>query len=196
MLQRILENRTSDDDDIALGRRRFIRQVACGSLLTLGGPIIAEAAKPRFPVHKSLILQHAHTDDKLKLTYFEKGRYIKSALEEVNMLFRDYRTGKVHPIDVGLLDQLYDLKTLLGVNRPIQVVCGYRSPFTNAMLHEHNSGVASNSLHMQGRAVDIRIEGCSTRQMRNAALAMRQGGVGYYERSDFIHLDTGKFRTW
>lgn len=196
MLQRILENRTSDDDDIALGRRRFIRQMACGSLLTLGAPIIAEAAKGRFPSHKTLILKHAHTGDKLKLTYFEKGRYVKPALNEINSLFRDYRSGKVHPIDVGLLDQLYDLKQLLGVNRPIQVICGYRSPFTNAMMHEQHAGVASNSLHIQGRAVDIRVEGCSTRQVRNAALAMRQGGVGYYEKSDFIHLDTGKFRTW
>lgn len=196
MLQRILENRTSDDDDIAMGRRRFIRQVACGSLLTLGTPIIAEAAKTRFPSHKTLILKHAHTGDKIKLTYFEKGHYVKSALQEVNLLCRDHHSGKIHPIDVGLLDQLYDLKQLLGINRPIQIVCGYRSPFTNAMLHEQHSGVATNSLHMQGRAMDIRIEGYSTRQIRNAALALRQGGVGYYEKSDFIHLDTGKFRTW
>lgn len=196
MLQRILEIRTSDDDDIALGRRRFIRQVACGSLLTLGAPMLAEAAKGRFPSHKTLLLKHAHTGDKIKLTYFEKGRYIKDALHEVNLLFRDYRSGKVHPIDIALLDQLYDIKQLIGVNRPIQVVCGYRSPFTNAMLHEHNSGVATNSLHMQGRAVDIRIEGCQTRQIRNAALALRKGGVGYYEKSDFVHIDTGKFRTW
>lgn len=196
MLQRILEIRASDDDDIALGRRRFIRQVACGSLLTLGTPILAEAAKGRFPVHKTLLLKHAHTGDKIKLTYFEKGRYLKDALHEVNLLFRDHRNGNVHPIDVTLLDQLYDIKQLLGVNRPIQVVCGYRSPFTNAIMHEQNSGVASNSLHMQGRAVDIRIEGCHTRQIRNAALALRQGGVGYYEKSDFVHLDTGKFRAW
>lgn len=196
MFQRILENRTSDDDDFAMGRRRFMRQIACGSLLTLGSPIIAEAAKHRFPSHKTLVLKHAHTGDKLKLTYFEKGHYIKPVLHEINLLFRDHRSGKVYPIDVALLDQLYDLKQLLGINRPIQVVCGYRSPFTNAVLHEQHAGVASNSLHMQGRAVDIRIEGCSTRQLRNAALAMRQGGVGYYEKSDFIHLDTGKFRTW
>ncbi|QPK63893.1 YcbK family protein [Methylomonas sp. LL1] len=196
MLQRILENRTRDDGDIVMSRRRFIRHLACGSLLTLGSPVIAEAAKARFPAHKSLALQNLNTGDKLKLTYFEKGRYIKSALQEIDYVLRDYRTGDVHRIDPALLDQLHELKLMLGVNRPFEIICGYRSPLTNAHLHHHGSGVANNSLHMQGRAIDIRLEGHDTKHVKNAALVMRRGGVGYYPKSDFVHLDTGKFRTW
>jgi len=196
MLQRILVNRISDDSDVVMSRRRFIGQLACGSLLTLGSPIVAEAAKARFPVHKTLAFENTHTGDKLKLTYFEKGRYIRSALQEINFLLRDYRTGDVFPIDTSLLDQLHDLKLMLGVSRPFHIISGYRSPHTNAELRSHSSGVANNSLHMQGRAIDIRLEGYNTRHIRDAALSLRRGGVGYYPKSDFVHLDTGKFRKW
>lgn len=196
MLQRILENRTSDDDDIVLARRHFIRRIACGSLLTMGAPVIAQAAKASFPSHKTLAFQNINTGDKLKLTYFEKGRYINSALQEIDVLLRDYRTGDVHRIDTGLLDQLYDLKQMLGSSRPFDIICGYRSPFTNAKLRSHSSGVATNSLHMQGRAIDVRLEGCDIRHLRNAAIALRRGGVGFYPKSNFVHLDTGSFRTW
>lgn len=197
MLQRILEVHVGDDSDIVLSRRRFIRHLACGTLLTLGGaPTIAHAAKGRFPSHKSLAFQNTHTGDKLKLTYFEKGRYIKGALQEINFVLRDFRTGDIYPIDIDLLDQLHDLKLALEINRPFHIISGYRSPYTNAKLHGQSSGVANNSLHMQGRAIDIRLEGFDTRHIRNAALAMRRGGVGYYSESDFVHLDTGKFRTW
>ncbi|MCK9604855.1 MAG: DUF882 domain-containing protein [Methylomonas sp.] len=196
MLQRILENRTSDDSDIVLSRRRFIRHLACGSLLTLGSPVIAQAAKAHFPSHKSLAFEILNTGDKLKLTYFEKGRYISSALSEIDYLLRDYRSGDVHRIDPHLLDQLHDLKLMLGAHRPFEIICGYRSPFTNANLRKHKSGVANNSLHMQGRAIDIRLDGYDTKHLRNAAISLHRGGVGYYPKSDFVHLDTGKFRTW
>jgi uncharacterized protein YcbK (DUF882 family) len=143
-----------------------------------------------------LAFHNIHTGDQLKLTYFEQGRYIEDALHEINHLFRDYHDGSVHPIDPALLDQLYDLKHTLEVRKPFYIVSGYRSPATNADLRKHSDGVAKNSLHMQGRAIDIRIEGLDTRRIRNAALAMRQGGVGYYAKSDFVHLDTGSVRTW
>ncbi len=107
-------------------------------------------------------------------------------------------TGDEHPVDVALLDQLHDLKQTLGLNnnRPIHIVCGYRSPMTNAYLRSRSRAVAKNSLHMQGRAIDIRIEGVDTRDIRDAALTMARGGVGYYPHSNFVHLDTGDFRTW
>ncbi len=196
MLQRILESHVGDDGDIAVSRRRFIRHLACGTLLTLGSQSLAHASKGSFPSHKSLAFQNTHTGDKLKLTYFEKGEYINDALEEINFVLRDFRTGDVYPIDVDLLDQLHDLKLALGINRPFHIISGYRSPITNARLRSQSSGVANNSLHMQGRAIDIRVEDFDTRHIRNAALAMRCGGVGYYPESDFVHLDTGKFRTW
>ena len=196
MLQRILENRTSDDSDIVMSRRRFVRNLACGSLLTLGSPVIAVAAKARFPIHKTLAFENLNTGDKLKLTYYEKGRYISSALREIDFLLRDYRTGDVHRIDPALLDQLHELKLIMGVNRPFEIISGYRSPHTNAELRHRSSGVANNSLHMQGRAIDIRLDGYDTRHLRNAALSMHRGGVGYYAKSDFVHLDTGHFRHW
>ncbi|MBS3965350.1 MAG: DUF882 domain-containing protein [Methylomonas sp.] len=150
----------------------------------------------RLTSHRSLAIQNPHTGDKLSLTYFEKGRYLNDAIDEISFLLRDYRTGDVHDIDTELLDQLHDLKQMLGLNRPFDVICGYRSPLTNARLHAEHSGVANNSFHMHGRAVDIRIERLDIRRIRSAAVAMHRGGVGYYPESNFIHLDSGTFRTW
>ena len=154
-------------------------------------------ARPFYsPAYKMLSFEHTHTGDKLKLTYFERGSYIKDALQEINYLLRDYHTDDIHPIDTALLDQLFDLKQTLGVNKPFHIVSGYRSPFTNAQLRKHSHGVAEHSFHMQGRAIDIRVEGVQTKTIRNAALAMARGGVGYYPHNNFVHLDTGEFRTW
>ena len=166
-------------------------------------PFVAPAREPlflsdhgHFETHRALAIQNPHTGDKLSLTYFEKGRYLNDALDEISFLLRDYRTGDVHPIDPMLLDQLHELKQMLGLNQPFDVICGYRSPLTNARLHAERAGVANNSFHIHGRAVDIRIERLDLRRIHNAALAMHRGGVGYYPGSKFIHLDTGTFRTW
>lgn len=145
---------------------------------------------------KMIALQNPHTGDKLRLTYFERGLYIEDALQEIDYVLRDYHTGAVHPIDPALLDQLYELKLRLGVSRPFNIISGYRSPETNANLRRHSDGVARNSLHMQGRAVDIRLDGMSARHIRDAALSMGRGGVGYYSASNFVHIDTGDVRTW
>lgn len=145
---------------------------------------------------KMIALQNPHTGDRLRLTYFERGLYIEDALQEIDYVLRDYHTGAVHPIDPALLDQLYELKLRLGVSRPFNVISGYRSPETNANLRRHSDGVARHSLHMQGRAVDIRLDGMSARHIRDAALSMGRGGVGYYSASNFVHIDTGDVRTW
>jgi uncharacterized protein YcbK (DUF882 family) len=232
-----LNNVTIDEDSAIASRRKFLKQMACGSLLAMSGSEVATAAgrhvihparhghghvpakrhhgfaqsfRERIfarddfeptssfhsPAHKMLAFEHTHTGDKLKLTYFEQGSYIKDALREINYLLRDYHTDDIHPIDIALLDQLYDLKQTLGLNKPFHIVSGYRSPFTNAQLRRHSHGVAEHSFHMQGRAIDIRVEGMSSRTIKNAARAMARGGVGYYPRSNFVHLDTGDFRTW
>jgi uncharacterized protein YcbK (DUF882 family) len=145
---------------------------------------------------KMIALQNPHTGDHLKLTYFERGLYIEDALEEIDYIFRDHHTGDIHPVDPALLDQLYELKLSLNVSRPFNIVSGYRSPETNANLRRHSDGVAKNSLHMQGRAIDIRLDGYDTRTIRDAALAMQRGGVGYYPDSNFVHIDTGNVRSW
>jgi len=155
--------------------------------------------RPRLPEPpaRSLVLQNTHTDEKLSLTYFEHGRYLPDALRAVNHILRDHRTGTIHPIDPELLDHLYDLRALLSTrHKPFQIISGYRSPLSNAILHQHSKGVAVNSFHTKGQAIDIRIAGLDSRVIRDAAIALRCGGVGYYEDSDFVHLDTGHFRIW
>ncbi len=196
MTENTLKNLEIDESSLIASRRRFLKNMAYGSLLALAGTNSVNAAVRHFPSHKTLALENLHTGDKLKLTYYERGRYINDALREISFLLRDYHNDYVHPIDTDLLDQLYDLKLSLGINKPFHIVSGYRSPVTNAKMRKRSHGVAKNSLHMEGRAIDIRIDGVDTRDIRNAALAMRSGGVGYYERSDFVHLDTGSFRTW
>lgn len=145
---------------------------------------------------KMISLQNPNTGDRLRLTYFERGLYIEDALQEIDYVLRDYHTGDIHPIDPALLDQLHELKLRLGISRPFNVISGYRSPETNANLRRHSDGVAKNSLHMQGRAIDIRLDGYHASTIRDAALSMQRGGVGYYSASNFVHLDTGDVRTW
>lgn len=195
-MNRQIESLDIDEGGFAASRRGFLKTMACGSLLALSGTGIASAAIRHFPSHKTLSLHHVHTGDKLKLTYFEQGGYLEDALHEISYLLRDYHTDDVHPIDPALLDQLHDLKLALGLSRPFHIFSGYRSPRTNARLRKRCRCVAKQSLHMQGRAIDIHVAGLDARRIRNAALAMRRGGVGYYARSDFVHLDTGDVRSW
>ncbi|TRW91246.1 YcbK family protein [Candidatus Methylobacter oryzae] len=185
-----------DADRFSSSRRGFLKLLGYGSLLTLGGSAVAKAEAGTILSSKTLALQHVHTGERLKLTYFEQGHYIDEALQEISYLLRDYHTDDVHPIDPALLDQLYDLKLMLRINQPFYLSSGYRSPGTNAALRHMCRCTARHSLHMQGRAVDFHVKGVATRKLRNAALAMRRGGVGYYKRADFIHLDTGDFRSW
>jgi uncharacterized protein YcbK (DUF882 family) len=145
---------------------------------------------------RRLRFYHTHTSEKLDVVYAEDGAYVPGALAEVNRLLRDFRSGDVHPIDPRLLDILHDVQERTGSAGRFEVISGFRSPATNAMLRAHSSGVANRSLHLQGQAIDVRLTGASTRNVRRAAIAMRRGGVGYYPESDFVHLDTGRVRTW
>ena len=128
--------------------------------------------------------------------YCASGGYVPQALASVNHLLRDFRTGDVGVIDTGLLDLLHGLAALTGSRRPFQIISGYRSPATNAALHQRSSGVASGSLHMLGQAIDIRLADVPLETLRDAARSMRSGGVGYYAASNFVHVDTGRVRIW
>jgi uncharacterized protein YcbK (DUF882 family) len=145
---------------------------------------------------RSLSFVHTHTGESLSAVYFQGGSYLASELHRVNHLLRDFRTGDVHPIDPSLLDILFDLRTLADRDQPFEVISGYRSPKTNAFLRRHSSGVAEHSLHIQGRAIDVRMSGFPTRKLRELALSMQRGGVGFYPTSDFVHLDNGRVRWW
>ncbi|MGZ5006926.1 MAG: DUF882 domain-containing protein [Methylobacter sp.] len=195
MSKRIIESYI-DEGGFVASRRSFLKTAASVSLLTLGGTEALNAASRYTPPRKTLDLKNIHTGDKLSLTYFERGGYIDGALQEISYLMRDYHTGDMHPIDPALLDLLYDLKLELGIDKSFLVSSGYRSPRTNARLRKRNRGVAQHSLHMQGRAIDLHVDGLETRKIRNAAMVLRRGGVGYSRRSNFVHLDTGDFRTW
>lgn len=177
-------------------RRRFLQLLAAGSVAAMGFPQVSSATPNRNLFPRELTFKNTHTGEKVSLTYFEQGQYVSEALQEVNRLFRDHRTGDVHPIDPNLLNVLYKLQETLDVNKPFHIVSGYRSPFSNNEMHNRSHGVAKNSLHMQGKAVDIQIEGVDTRIIRDAAVSLQQGGVGYYPSSGFVHIDTGLVRYW
>jgi uncharacterized protein YcbK (DUF882 family) len=147
-------------------------------------------------IEKSVGLYHIHTGEQLRTVYWRHGKYQPGALQEVNYLLRDYHTNEVKPIDPQVLDLLYAMRKLLDTNGPFQVLSGYRSPATNAKLRHHDREVAVHSLHMEGKAVDIRLPGRDLVGVRRAALAVQAGGVGYYPRANFLHVDTGPVRSW
>lgn len=173
------------------------RHLLAGSLgaATLGSTLgrIAAAAIPE--AHR-LSFYHIHTAERLTVTYREHGDLIPEALTEISHYLRDFRTEQSHNIDVALLDTLHDLYTTFEGRGNFEVISGYRSPTTNAALRHVTSGVAENSLHIQGRAIDVRLTSAKTTQLRDAAKALQRGGIGYYSSSNFVHLDTGAFRAW
>jgi uncharacterized protein YcbK (DUF882 family) len=158
-------------------------------------PAPAVATRPAADARR-LFLHNLHTGDTLKTVYWADGAYVDGALDEARYFLRDWRNGQQHPMDAGLFDLFHDLRARLEVDRPFQIISGYRSPTTNAALHARSSGVATHSLHMQGKATDLRIEGVELRHLRRAALDLKRGGVGFYPNSGFVHVDTGRVRQW
>ncbi|EKT58441.1 YcbK family protein [Providencia sneebia] len=148
------------------------------------------------PKPRILRFQNINTGESLKTEFFDGRQYNKSELARLNHLFRDYRRDKVKIIDPKLFDQIYLLQMMMGTNKPIQLISGYRSLETNDTLRRTSSGVAKKSYHTRGQAMDFHIEGLQLSHVRKAAMKMKAGGVGYYPKSNFIHIDTGPVRTW
>src|SRR5580692_8272648 len=158
-----------------------------------GGTESASAAAPEY----RLRLFHTHTGERLDIVYRRGDSYIPGALAQLDEYLRDHRTGAVYHYDPRVFDLLHDLSATLGQpNSEIDIVCGYRSPWSNEFLRTHGHGVALHSLHMQAKAIDIRIPGIESSTVRDAALALHRGGVGYYAKSDFVHVDVGRVRRW
>jgi uncharacterized protein YcbK (DUF882 family) len=177
-------------------RRNFIK-FGVGALAASIVPFDAWAAvSKRVRTERTLSFYNTHTGENLGIRYFKDGVYRPEALKRINFILRDHRTDSVKPIDPRLLDILYTLKYRVRPSGPFHIISGYRSPLSNRMLRAQGRGVASNSLHTQGRAIDIRLPGYSTARLRKLCVGLRTGGIGYYPRSDFLHLDTGEFRTW
>jgi uncharacterized protein YcbK (DUF882 family) len=159
-------------------------------------PPVAEPVAP--PVEERTIeLFNTHTRETAKVVFKRGAEYDKDALEKLRKVLVDHRSGDVHDMDPALYDQLFDLAAAAGVPPSYEIISGYRSPESNSkMAAKPGSGVAKGSLHMQGRAIDVRLKGCTVEKLRDLALAAKRGGVGYYQRSQFVHIDTGSFRTW
>jgi uncharacterized protein YcbK (DUF882 family) len=173
-------------------RRNFIKNVlllAAG--LSLAGPLDSFASVNKQP----LSFYHTHTGEQLKINFSRYGCK-PTTLKKLNTFLRDFRTGEVHSIDPELFAILCDIKQKCDSKGTIEIISGYRSPKTNALLRSKSNGVAKRSLHMKGKALDIRLTDISTRKLRDTAISLQRGGVGYYAKSDFVHIDTGRFRVW
>jgi uncharacterized protein YcbK (DUF882 family) len=151
---------------------------------------------PTNPSEKCLSLYNTHTGEGLNAVYWVRGEYLPEALAAVDRVLRDHRTDEIKPIDPQLLDLLYAISEGLGCRRPFHIISGYRSPSTNAYLRMVSRGVAEHSMHMDGKAVDLRLPGWAAFTVRSIAVDLRVGGVGYYPRSEFVHVDVGPIRYW
>lgn len=176
-------------------RRSFIARLAGAAV---GASLLASRqALASLPAARSLAFEHTHTGEKLSLVYAVGGDYLPDSLQSLNRFLRDHYSGEVGRIDPGLYDQLHQLQLLFGREAPFQVISAYRCPSTNERLRRNGAGgVAGRSLHLEGRALDIRLPGVALADLRDAALSMRAGGVGYYAASNFVHIDTGRVRRW
>jgi uncharacterized protein YcbK (DUF882 family) len=167
-----------------------------GAAVLVGGVASPAISKVATTDVRSLSFDNLHTGEKLAVDYWVEGDYVPGALTAVNHTLRDYRNGEIHTIDPKLLDLLNLLHRQLDSSAPFSVISGYRSPATNAAMHERSAGVAAHSLHMQGMAIDIRLADRNLKNLHDSAQAMRAGGVGYYPSLDFVHVDTGRVRYW
>ena len=175
-------------------RRSFLKSsVALASALAL--PSLARAAIAA-PHERSLRFYNTHTGETLRTMFWAEGQFIPEALQDINRLLRDHRNDKVSAIDPELILLLDRVSSQFSNHEVIHVISGYRSPESNQLLHESTGGVAKHSMHMEGKAIDVRIPGRDLERLHQAALGMKGGGVGYYPDSQFVHMDTGRVRHW
>ena len=174
------------------------RIIAVSSLLAalLFSGLVGPASRASSVDQRQLSFYHTHTQRNLQVTYAIGGEYVESALAEINVFLADFRNGEQLVIDPALLDLIYDVRESLGGTGAFEVISAYRSPETNEMLRSKSNGVARNSQHLLGTAIDVRLRGASTVALRDAAISLQRGGVGYYQSSDFVHIDTGRVRRW
>jgi len=191
-LLEILKNSMFENvSSLSINRRQFLSMAAV-TVASLSLPAISGASANS----SALSFYHTHTGKKLDISYGRPGLYDQQALGEINDFLKDFRTGEVYPIDPTLLDILCSIREELGGNGTFEVISGYRSFKTNQQLRNKSSKVAKRSMHMLGKAIDIRMTGVSTKKLQKCALGMQCGGVGFYGKSNFVHIDTGRVRFW
>jgi uncharacterized protein YcbK (DUF882 family) len=181
--------------DSSVHRRHFLQMAGVAAA---GASMVRPAFAAPQPViqTRTLTLFNLHTGESFTGAYLDKGVFVADAAAQISKVMRDHRTNEVHDIDPHLFDVLNDLNGVLETKAPYQIISGYRSPASNAKLHEASNGVATRSLHMDGKAIDIRVKGVECANLRDAALGLGRGGVGFYPASDFVHVDTGRVRRW
>lgn len=170
------------------------------------GILVAAAGLFPFPAHaalrntaareRSLAFYNTHTGESIKTVYWAEGGYIPQALSDINHVLRDHRNNEIKNMSPVLLDLLYGINSMIEARQPFHIISGYRSPATNAKLAASSGGVAKHSMHLDGKATDIRVPGHDLIQVRRAAFMLHGGGVGYYPGSDFVHVDVGRVRQW
>ncbi|MEN8258756.1 MAG: DUF882 domain-containing protein [Thermodesulfobacteriota bacterium] len=177
-------------------RRRFLKLGAFTTVTSLfKHPLVARASQIILP-SRDISLFNTHTGEKLSVEYFTGGEYTAEALQEINYILRDFRTGQIKAIDPHLLNLLHAITNKIKPGSQVHIISGYRSPATNLSLTKKSGAVAKHSLHMDGKAIDFRIPGCDLSALRQVAWGMQSGGVGYYAKSNFVHVDTGLVRCW
>ena len=176
-------------------RRGFLQRGA--GLLAAGSAVLTAPAMAALPEARTLALVHTHTGERLSVVYAMGERFVSQAMNHLNHFLRDHYSGEVGLIDPQLFDLLHGLRQALGADRPFEVISGYRTTATNNLLRNtRGGGVAKHSLHMEGKAIDLRMPGVPLVDLRDAALSLRTGGVGFYPREQFVHVDTGRVRSW
>lgn len=180
-------------DAVNLPRRGLVFGAAA---LGLSASPLGAVARAALGAERRLSFHNLHTGENLSEIYWADGQYIPAATAAIDVVLRDFRTNEVKPIDHRLLDFLHALRLTIDSDRAFHVISGYRSPKTNKMLSDKSNGVAKKSLHMRGMAIDVRLPGTALANLRNAAMSLELGGVGYYAKSDFIHIDIGRVRSW
>jgi len=176
--------------------RRTAVKLGAGTAAAAGIALLAPSSARAAMPERTLSFYHLHTGEKLKTTYWADGSHIPDALADINHILRDFRTTETWPIDPRLLDLLHRVQESLGTDEPYHVISGYRSPATNTKLANRSAKVARRSLHLAGQAIDVRLPGRPLRKLHKAAVAHKSGGVGYYPKSNFIHMDVGRVRYW
>jgi uncharacterized protein YcbK (DUF882 family) len=194
-MSNLVEKNNLAVEEYQADRREFLKTgLFVSAALGFWMPSLAQAATPA--IGRNVRLVNAHTGEKFVGEYWYDGKYLPDAFREIKFLMRDHRINEQFPIDPRLMDILFVLENRIGSSERFNVVSGYRSPRTNAMLRKTTEGVAKNSLHMSGQAVDLRLPGTRLSALRDKALGLKSGGVGFYPSSNFVHIDTGRVRAW
>jgi uncharacterized protein YcbK (DUF882 family) len=174
-------------------RRSFLKSSALlASALSV--PAIGRAAT--LPHERTLRMYNTHTGETLRTVFWAEGKFVPEAMNDINKLLRDHRNNTIAQMDPKLLVLLDQVSNQVGNGKVLHIISGYRSPESNRMLAENTGGVAKHSMHLEGKAIDVRIPGQDLAKLHKAALAAGGGGVGYYPDSQFVHMDTGRIRHW